>query len=237
MKKTLGRCLPHHAPSELQRIIDNGFEARPISVTPPGPHGPWTSPSVRAIHEPKRPATHMRTCPPIIYFSVISAAKSFKQPLRGGFSRQVHTCDVQEFAAEMGDAKRPAASNHRPAKRPPKTPTAQCLFLERSIQHTKHLQAHFWSELLPGCALTSQISSQYVARLQTVLTTMTFSSLAQLGLSERHLALRNINSPNIESACQRRFNLLFNSLKNIWMHLNLHNLTSNLPLRNPLLKN
>ena len=67
MKKTLGRCLPHHAPSELQRIIDNGFEARPVSVTPPGPHGPWTSPSVHAIHEPKRPAMHRRTCPPIIY--------------------------------------------------------------------------------------------------------------------------------------------------------------------------
>ena len=75
----------------------------------------------------------------ILFFHIRS--KVFQTaPLRGGFSRQVDTCDVQEFAVEMGDAKRSAASNHRPAKRPPKTPTTQCLFLERSVQHAKYLQ-------------------------------------------------------------------------------------------------
>ena len=53
------------------------------------------------------------------------------------------TYGIKEFAPEMGDMKRPATSNHRLAKRPPKIPIAQRLTLEGSTQHTKHLQNPF----------------------------------------------------------------------------------------------
>ena len=154
------------------------------------------------------------TCGPTLpsyIFSVISAANSFKQPLHGGFRRQVDTCDVQEFAAEMRDAKRPAASNRALLK----LPLRGAYFWSVLYNTQSVLRTHFWSEFLRGCALIWQVSSEYVTGLQAVLTTMTFSSLAQHTLSERYSALRNINSPSSESACQGIFSFLFNSLKNI----------------------
>ena len=96
----------------------------------PGPHGPSTSPSIHAIHESKMPTMLMRTYSPIIYIFL-------SYPQQSLLNSPYMVVDVQEFAPEMGDMKRPVASNHCPAQRPPKIPTTRCLSLERSIQHAK----------------------------------------------------------------------------------------------------
>ena len=123
IRKPLWKAL-HHAPSELQRTTQNGFKT--------GPHSPSTSTSINVVHDAKRPAVHMRTYSPIIYIFLSYPQQSLSNsPCVRAFSRQVDTCDVQEAVSEMGDVKRLVASNHRPAKRLPKTSAARCLSLER----------------------------------------------------------------------------------------------------------